>query len=219
MIEISTSILGVKDDNSVKTFYNLETAKTDFFHIDVMDGKFVKNNTEKKMKDYSLKLYNISNIPLDVHFMCSDVKKSIEDYIDLKPDRITFHLEALKNKEEVINTIEYLKSNGIKAGIAIKPTTEVSRIYDFLPYLHMVLIMTVEPGEGGQTLIPYTIDKIKSLKNYIEEKHYDIDIEADGGINDENCEKLKEVGANILVVGSYIINSDNYQEAISKLKA
>ncbi len=218
MVQISTSILDVKEENCVKTFYNLETAKTDYFHIDVMDGKFVENNTEKKMKDYALKISHISNIPLDVHLMCSDVKKAIDDYIELNPDRITFHYEAVKDKEEAISFIKYLQENNIKAGISIKPETKPEEIYDILPYLHMVLIMTVEPGKGGQKLILDMIDKVKNIKKYIDENNIDIDIEVDGGINDSNFKLLVEAGANILVPGTYVINSDNFQDSISKLR-
>ncbi|MBR3133412.1 MAG: ribulose-phosphate 3-epimerase [Clostridia bacterium] len=219
MVEISCSVLDVEEENSVKTFYNLETAKIDYFHIDVMDGKFVKKNTSKKMRDYALKISHISNIPLDVHLMCSDVRKYIDDYIDLKPDRITFHIEAVSDKEEAIELIKYLQQNEIKACMAIKPGTELENIYEILPYLHMVLVMTVEPGLGGQKIIPEMIDRVKVLKKYCDEKSLDIDIEVDGGVNDINSTELANNGANIIVSGNYIINSENYNESVKKLKS
>lgn len=218
MIEISTSILSVKEENSLKTFYNLETAKTDYFHIDVMDGKFVENNTSEIMRIYAENIKQISNLPLDIHLMVEDVEKYIEEYIPLEPSFITVHYEAFKNKDELINVINKIKENGIKCGLSIKPGTEVKEIYEYLPYIHMVLIMTVEPGKGGQSLILETIDKIEELKEYIEKNNIDIYIEADGGINVDNIKKIKSAGIDIAVVGNAIILSENYSETINNLK-
>ena len=214
MVEISCSVLDVEEENSVKTFYNLETAKIDYFHIDVMDGKFVEAFT----RDYALKISHISNIPLDVHLMCEDVKKYIDEYIDLEPDRITFHVEAFDRKEEIIEVIKYLQSNQIKACMAIKPGTKLEEIYEFIPYLHMVLVMTVEPGLGGQAIISEMIDRVGILRKYCDENSLDIDIEVDGGINDSNSQKLINNGANILVSGNYIIKSEDFNESVKKLK-
>lgn len=216
MVEVSTSILSVED---IKTIYNLEVAKTDYFHIDVMDGKFVKNNTVDKMKEYTTAIKHITTLPLDVHLMVEDVEGHIDEYISFNPNIITFHYEQNTNKDVILERIRIIKENGIKVGISIKPETPVSKIIEFLPYVHLVLIMTVEPGEGGQQLIPETIDKVKELKEYIDRNNIDIDIEVDGGINTENVATLKEVGANIIVSGSAIIKSDNYVETIEKLKS
>ena len=218
MIEISTSILSVKEEDSVKTFYNLETAKTDYFHIDVMDGKFVENNTSKIMQKYSEKIKQISNTPLDVHLMVDDVNKYIEEYIPIAPSYITFHVEACKNKQDVFKCIEKIKKNNIKVGISLKPQTSIEEIYEFLPYIHLVLIMTVEPGKGGQKLISYTLDKIKDIKKYIENNSLDTYIEADGGINLETAKDVINSGADILVSGSAIINADNYKKVIEKMR-
>ena len=218
MIEISTSILSVEKENSLKTFYNLETAKTDYFHIDVMDGKFVENNTSEKMIEYAENIKQISNLPLDVHLMVENVNDYIEQYIPLNPSFITLHYEALKNKEKILEAINKIKENGIKCGLSVKPNTNIEQIYEYLPYIHMVLIMTVEPGRGGQELIPHTIQKIEQLKKYITENNIDIYIEADGGINLENIHQLKQAGIEIAVVGNAVIKSENYTETISKLK-
>ena len=164
MIEISTSILSVKEQDSIKTFYNLETAKTDYFHIDVMDGKFVENNTSNLMLKYAENIKQISNLPLDVHLMVEDVDSFIEEYIPLVPSFITIHYEAFSSNEDIIKTINKIKQNGIKCGLSVKPNTKIEEIYEFLPYIHMCLVMTVEPGKGGQTLIPETIEKIQKLK-------------------------------------------------------
>lgn len=218
MVEVSTSILSVDKETSVKTFYDLEVAKTDYFHIDVMDGKFVDNNTIEQMQEYCSQLKQISNIPLDVHLMVQDVRTFINSYIPYGPNTITFHLEACKDKEEVLELIKYIKENSIKVGISIKPNTSVQELHECLPYIHSVLIMTVEPGCGGQKLIPKTIDKVKELKNYIDKNNIELDIEVDGGINLENVEMIKAAGANIIVAGTAIINSEDYQQVIEEIK-
>lgn len=218
MVEVSTSILGVEKENSIKTFYDLEVSGTDYYHIDVMDGNFVEKNTEEKMYTFTNEIKQISNIPLDVHFMVDNIKENIDRYLIFKPHIITFHLEACKDKEEVKKHIKYLQENGVKVGISIKPNTKTEEIFEFLPYLHLVLIMTVEPGKGGQKLIPETVEKIKVLKNYIEENNLDTYIEVDGGINSETVTLVKEAGADIIVAGSAIISADNYKEVIGVLK-
>ncbi len=217
-MEISTSILGVKEENCMQVFYNLETAGTDYFHIDVMDGKFVKNNTVNLMTKYSEYLNNITNIPLDVHLMVNDVMSFIKSFMAFNPRNITIHYESAKNKEELMNWIKYIKENNSKVGISIKPKTNIEEIYDILQYIHTVLIMTVEPGKGGQKLISETIQKIKDLKQYIVKNNLEVDIEADGGINLENVSLLKEAGCDIVVAGTCIIQSDNFKETIKKLK-
>jgi ribulose-phosphate 3-epimerase len=218
MVEVSASILNVEKENAIKTFYNLETSHIDYFHIDIMDGKFVPNITYDLMSDYSNTIKQISNIPLDIHFMTYFVKDNIEQYLALEPNIITFHIEAVDSKEEANQIIKYIKENNSKVGIAIKPNTKIEQVYEFLPYIHMVLIMTVEPGFGGQGLIPETIEKVRNLKKYIDENNYEIDIEVDGGINIETAHLAKEAGANILVSGSGILKSNNYQEIVEKLK-
>ena len=189
MVEISTSILNVDSEKSMKIFYDLETAHTDYFHIDVMDGKFVEADTTAKMEKYSEYLNHITLIPLDVHLMVENVREYVDKFLVFKPNTITFQIEALKTKQEVIDTIKYIQSNNCKTGIAIKPNTKIEEITEYLSYLHQVIIMTVEPGKGGQELIESTIDKIAKLKKYIEENNIDIDIEADGGINTDNVEE------------------------------
>ena len=218
MVEISTSVLGVEKENSIKTFYDLEVAGTDYYHIDVMDGKFVEQNTEEKMYTFTNEIKQISNLPLDVHFMVENIKENIERYLPFNPQIITFHLEACKDKDEVKKYIKYLQENKIKCGISIKPNTKVEELYEFLPYLYLVLIMTVEPGKGGQKLIPETLEKIKKLRNYIDENKLDTYIEADGGINLETKQAVQEAGVDIIVAGSAIISSENYKETINNLK-
>ena len=217
-MEVSTSVLTVKKENCVKTFYNLEAAGTDYFHIDVMDGKFVEDDTSGLMREYCEYLNSITNVPLDVHLMVSDVMSYINSYMVFEPRCITIHYEAAKNKDELMKWINYIKENNIKVGISIKPQTDVKELYDLLPYVHTVLIMTVEPGKGGQTLIPDTIKKIDKLNEYRQQNNLDFDIEADGGINSENIEEIRKAGCDIVVAGTYIVNSENFKEAINSLK-
>ena len=218
MVEISTSILNANEQDAMKTFYDLEVAKTDYYHIDVMDGKFVEKDTSVLMYSYASSIKQMSNLPLDVHLMVEDVREYIDKYIPLKPSFITIHYEAIKDKEELNKTIEYIKDNGIKCGLSIKPKTKVEDIYEFLPYISLVLIMTVEPGKGGQKIIPETIEKISKLKEYLYQNNLDTYIEADGGIKVDNAELLKDAGVDIMVVGSAIINSEDYKKTIKELK-
>lgn len=218
MVEVSTSILSADRENSLGVFYNLEVAKTNYFHIDVMDGEFVENNTIELMQEYAGQIKQISNTPLDIHLMVKDVKTFVNSYIPYEPNTITFHLEACENEKQAKEIIRYIHDNHIKVGMAIKPNTSVEEIYKYLPYINSVLVMTVEPGKGGQKLIPETIDKVKKIKEYIESNNIDIDIEIDGGINLKNVEKLKEAGANIIVVGTAIINSKDYNKTIEEIK-
>ncbi len=218
MVEVSTSILTMEKGEETKTIFALETAKTDYFHIDVMDGKFVEKNTYKKMLENSSYIKRISNLPLDVHLMVEDVKNAVDDFLAVEPNIITFHYEACKDKKEVLDMIKYIKENNCKVGLAIKPKTKLDDIYEFLPYIHMCLVMTVEPGKGGQKLIPETVDKVRNLKKYIEDNNIEIDIEVDGGINLATVDTVKQAGANILVSGTAILMAKDYKVIIDELK-
>ena len=218
MVEVSTSILSVKKGEESKTFFALEKAKTDYFHIDVMDGKFVEKNTYNKMLEYASYIKRISNLPLDIHLMVEDVNSAIEDFIAVEPNIITFHYEACKNKEEVMQIIKKIKENNCKVGLSVKPETKIEEIYEFLPYIHMCLVMTVEPGKGGQTLLTDMVDKISKLKKYVDENNIEIDIEADGGINLKTAGAVKQAGANILVSGTAILIAKDYKVIIDELR-
>ena len=218
MVEISTSILSVEKGKEAETFFSLEKAKTDYFHIDVMDGKFVQKDTYKDMLEYSSYIRRISNLPMDIHLMVEDVETGIEVFSAVEPNIITFHLEACKDKEEVMKHIQHIKEKGSRVGIAIKTETKIEEVYEYLPYVHMCLIMTVEPGKGGQTLITDMLAKISELKTYIEKKNLEIDIEVDGGINLKTAPRVKKAGANILVAGTAILIATNYKEIIDELR-
>lgn len=144
-----------------------------------MDGKFVEKNTREMMYKYASMIKQISTMPLDVHLMVNDIKENIDEYLPLNPNIITIHYEPCKSDEEVLEIINYIKSNNIKCGISIKPDTDLEKIEKFLPYISLVLIMTVEPGKGGQKLIPETVEKVRNLKKYLEANKLDAYIEVD----------------------------------------
>jgi len=219
MVEISASILSIPEGQEQKDLLKLEAAKTDYFHIDVMDGKFVEKNTYEKMLNNVSYIKRISNLPLDVHLMVEDIKGAINDFLAVEPNIMTFHLEACKNKEEVYETIRYIKENNCKVGISIKPNTKIEEVYEFLPYIHMCLVMTVEPGKGGQALIPETLEKIATLKKHIESKKLELDIEADGGINLKTAPEVKKAGTNILVAGTAIVKAVDFKVIIDELRS
>ena len=218
MVEVSASLLSLKSENTIQTLYNLETAKIDYFHIDVMDGEFVENNTVSKMTEYCEYLSSISNLPLDVHLMVKDVPSYISSFLVFEPNIITFHLEAAKDKEQVMEWIKIIKENNVRVGISVKPDTQIEEVAEFLPFVHLVLVMTVEPGQGRQELIQKTVEKIRALKKYVQEKQIEVDIEADGGINLETVAYVKEAGADIIVSGSAITDSDDYANVVEKLR-
>lgn len=196
---VSTSILNANDLTS--TIKKLESTSTDFIHIDVMDGIFVNNYT-----DFS----NISSTkPLDVHLMVEDLYKYIDIYSKINPQIITFHLET---KENIIDVINYIKSKNIKAGIAIKPETDIGLLEPYLNLIDIVLVLGVNPGFGGQKYIDETENRINDLDK--KDRHYKIEV--DGGINSSTL--LKNKNADILVSGTYIIESDNYEEKIQEIR-
>lgn len=218
MVEVATSFLEVKKENVIKTIYDLEVAGTNYFHIDVMDGQFVKNNTVDIMREYTEYIKQVANTKTEVHLMVKDVESYVKAYVDMEVNCITFHLESLKSENEILKIISYIKQNNIQVGLAISPNTNIEEVYKYLPYIHRVLIMTVEPGMGGQKLIPETVEKIKELNIFAYENNFDIDIEVDGGINEKTARTIIDAGANILVAGSYIINSENFKDAIKKIR-
>jgi len=213
MIEVSPSILAADKEKFISEIYSIEVAGADYVHIDVMDDIFVPNKTD--MIEFTQIIKQISNIPLDVHLMVKDVKKYIDMFLPLEPNIITFHIEAIDNIDEII---EYITQNNIKVGLSIKPNTPIEELYPYLEKVHMVLIMTVEPGFGGQKLIPETIEKVKELKNYIQKNEIEIDIEVDGGITLENSSVLANAGANILVAGTSVFKANDRKKVISDMK-
>lgn len=197
---ISVSILNIKDDN--KKIKVIDTINPDYIHIDIMDGKFVSNTSEM----LNLPLLNSKK---DIHLMVYDVIDYINMYRKYNPEYITFHFEAI-DTNNIYSIIDYIHALGIKAGLSIKPNTDVSLIKDYLDKVDLVLVMSVEPGAGGQSFIPTSEDKINELYRLREENNYSYVIEVDGGVNLDTKDRCKN--ADILVVGSYITNSDNPKE-------
>lgn len=206
---ISASFLAIKD-NIKENINKLDKTTIDLLHVDIMDGIFVKNKTWD-IKEITNLLEN-TNKPKDIHLMVSDVRKYVNDFKTLQPKYITFHYEAIEDVEDMI---KYIKSLNIKVGLSIKPNTEVSLIKPYLKDLDLVLIMSVEPGEGGQKFINSSTQKIDELHTIRKDNNYHYAIEVDGGINDVTIKEC--VNADILVVGSFITNG-NYQEQIDKIR-
>lgn len=209
-MELSVSILGIKE-NLKEKIKELNKLKVDYLHLDIMDGEFVVNvNDDYELLEKSL----IDNKKkLDIHLMVKDVTNYIQKYKKLNPYFITFHYEVLENIDRIINLI---KDNNIKVGISIKPLTDVSLLIPYLDKVDLVLVMTVNPGKGGQKLIEKTLEKIDDLIYLREKNNYHFKIEVDGGINDETIKKVHK--SDISVVGSFITSSNNYEERINKLK-
>ena len=204
IIKISPSILSADFSKLGEEIINLEKAGADYIHIDVMDGHFVPNITIGP--EVIKRLRPITKLPFDVHLMISPVDNFVKDFAEAGADIITFHPEATKNLPE---TIRLIKSFGKKVGVSLKPESPASLVDKYLNQIDLILIMSVNPGFGGQKFMPKVLDKMKILKNIINEKKLNIDIEIDGGINFENSKKAKDYGANILVSGSTIFKEND----------
>ncbi len=209
-MKISTSILSVENDYIKNAIDKLNNTDTDYIHLDIMDGIFVPN--ENWSYEFLKERLVDNKKPLDVHLMVSDVKKYIDLFSNFNPVFITFHYEAISEVGSVTN---YIKSKNIKVGLAIKPATDVSEIVDYLPYVDLALVMSVEPGKGGQTFIENSVNKIEDLYKIRENQGYNYLIEVDGGINSETIKGCSKV--DIAVAGKYVTSND-YQDALNNLK-
>ncbi|MCZ0772722.1 ribulose-phosphate 3-epimerase [Campylobacter hepaticus] len=191
----------------------VDDAGADLLHIDVMDGHFVPNLTFGPC--VLEKIATITKLPLDVHLMVQNVSKFVDLFIPLRPKFISFHLES---ENHPIRLCEYIRSYGIHPAIVLNPHTPINSIKHMIEFIDMVLLMSVNPGFGGQKFLPLVYEKIKELRQLIDEKSAKIFIEVDGGVNGLNASDLELAGADILVAGNYIFSSDDYKNAISSLK-
>ncbi len=210
-IIISPSILSADFANLERDIKKVENAGANWLHIDVMDGHFVPNITIGVPVVKSIK--QIANIPLDVHLMIENPEKYIEPFAKAGADIITFHYEAAEGN--VFEITDAIHSFGIKAGLSIKPKTKSEKILKYIDKLDMILVMTVEPGFGGQAFMPDCAEKIPLIKN---NAHNNLIIQVDGGINAETAKVCTQYGANSLVAGNYIYKSDDIEKAILSLR-
>ena len=204
IIKISPSILSADFSKLGEEIQNLEKAEADLIHIDVMDGHFVPNITIGP--EVISKLRKYTSLPFDVHLMISPVDNFIKNFADAGADIITIHPEATK---DIINSIKKIKSHNKKAGISLNPETSVDKVLPVLNSIDLVLIMSVNPGFGGQKFMQETLEKVKILRKEIDNKKLKVQIEIDGGINFENAKKAIKAGVDILVSGTTIFKENN----------
>jgi len=213
MTKISPSVLAADFTRLGEELADIERAGADMVHLDVMDGVFVTNISFGLPVIEALR--KKSNMVFDVHLMIIDPEKYVERFVDAGADIVTFHHEATK---DTASTLKMIRSKGAKAAVSVKPNTPVEEIYPYLELCDMVLIMTVEPGYGGQALIPEALEKVAKLKAEIEKRGLSLDIQVDGGINEKNAHEAISAGANILVAGSAVFKAADRKAAIDVLR-
>lgn len=213
---VAPSLLAANKNDLLNEIKKVETLGAEYLHWDIMDGIFVPNTSysSEDVKKYS-KVHKMVN---DVHIMVSDPKEVSKEFVDAGADLITFHIEAVNCPICAGKIINYLHEHNVKAGISIKPKTKIKEILPLLDKVDVVLIMSVEPGKGGQKFMPMALRKIKKLRHLIDKNNYNCLIEVDGGINDITGQKCRKAGADILVAGSYLFNHEDIKERIDSLR-
>lgn len=213
MGKIAPSILSADFTKLGEEIKAVEEAGADYIHIDVMDGHFVPNITVGPMIVKAVR--RATDLPLDVHLMIENPQMYIDDFVKAGSDLITVHVETVTHLHRLLGVI---RDAGVKAGAALNPATPLSSIEHVLNNMDMVVLMTVNPGFGGQSFIPEVLPKIEELKRMIGQKGIEVDIEVDGGINIDNIGQVAQAGANIFVAGNAIFGSQNYTETISMMR-
>ena len=213
MIKISPSMLAADFTKLGEELADIERAGADMVHLDVMDGVFVTNISFGLPVVAALR--NVSAMVFDVHLMIVDPEKYVARFADAGADVITFHYEATK---DTAATLKMIRDKGVRAAVSVKPGTPIEEIYPYLDLCDMVLVMTVEPGYGGQKLIPETLEKVRKLRAEIIKRGLNLDIQVDGGINDKNAHEAVAAGANILVAGSAVFKAKDRKLAIDALR-
>jgi len=214
MVKIAPSILAADFSRLGDEIKAVEDAGADWIHVDVMDGRFVPNITIGPVVVESIR--KVTKLPLDVHLMIEDADNYIKDFADAGADYLTVHVEACRHLNR---TIQLIKENGARAGVVLNPATSLSSLEEILHDVDLVLLMSVNPGFGGQQFIPSLEDKILNMRQIMNQYEQDFDLEVDGGIKASNAGAVKKAGANVLVAGSAIFNSKNYKKAIAALRS
>ncbi|NRD78831.1 ribulose-phosphate 3-epimerase [Bacillus sp. BRMEA1] len=213
MVKIAPSILSADFSKLGEEILAVEKAGADYIHVDVMDGHFVPNITIGPLIVEAIR--PITKLPLDVHLMIENPSQYIEAFAKAGADYLTVHVEADRHLHR---TIQKIKSLGVKAGVVINPATPVDTIQHIIGDIDLVLLMSVNPGFGGQKFIPEVLNKIRQVKQMADEKGLNIEIEVDGGVNSETARQCIEAGANVLVAGSAVYNEEDYAKAISQIR-
>lgn len=215
-VDIAVSTDPIKDLQSIIDYAKELQGVADLLHCDVMDGKFVGKKTYDETVVKAINSQSL--LPLDVHLMCQEPSEKICEYVKAGANIVTVHYEAFKDKNKLIDTLKEIRQCGALAGLSFKPGTEVKDVKSYFFYVDIVLVMSVEPGKSGQSFMESTYARLSEINKFRKDNKLCFKIEIDGGVNDKNAELLTELGADILVSGSFVCNATDLEKAIKKLQ-